>query len=83
MYTASNPILPGFRPDPSACRVGDDFYIVTSSNLSQQGQLSKEGLALSTEISGGFTGCLIGLYTTANGKTSENYADFSCFVYEK
>lgn len=31
MYTASNPILPGFRPDPSACRVGDDFYIVTSS----------------------------------------------------
>ena len=26
-----NPILPGFYPDPSVCRVGDDFYLVTSS----------------------------------------------------
>jgi len=27
----SNPILPGFYPDPSICRVGDDYYIVNSS----------------------------------------------------
>jgi len=27
----SNPILPGFYPDPSVCRVGNDFYLVTSS----------------------------------------------------
>lgn len=26
-----NPILPGFNPDPSICRVDDDFYMVTSS----------------------------------------------------
>jgi|SRR5579859_1079053 len=26
-----NPILPGFYPDPSVCRVGDDYYLVTSS----------------------------------------------------
>lgn len=26
-----NPILPGFHPDPSICRVEDDFYLVTSS----------------------------------------------------
>jgi len=26
-----NPILPGFHPDPSLCRVGGDFYLVTSS----------------------------------------------------
>lgn len=26
-----NPILPGFHPDPSICRVGDDFYLVNSS----------------------------------------------------
>lgn len=26
-----NPILPGFNPDPSICRVGDDFYIATST----------------------------------------------------
>jgi xylan 1,4-beta-xylosidase len=29
--TAINPILPGFHPDPSICRVGDDFYLVTST----------------------------------------------------
>lgn len=26
-----NPILPGFYPDPSICRVGDDYYLVNSS----------------------------------------------------
>ena len=26
-----NPILPGFNPDPSVCRVGDDYYIATST----------------------------------------------------
>ncbi|MEJ6951766.1 glycoside hydrolase family 43 protein [Natronospora cellulosivora (SeqCode)] len=26
-----NPIMPGFYPDPSMCRVGDDYYLVTSS----------------------------------------------------
>ena len=27
----SNPILSGFYPDPSVCRVGDDYYLVNSS----------------------------------------------------
>ncbi|WP_123039618.1 glycoside hydrolase family 43 protein [Cohnella candidum] len=27
----SNPVLPGFYPDPSICRVGSDYYLVTSS----------------------------------------------------
>jgi xylan 1,4-beta-xylosidase len=31
MATIHNPILPGFRPDPSICRVGDDYYIATST----------------------------------------------------
>lgn len=26
-----NPILPGFYPDPSICRVGEDYYLVNSS----------------------------------------------------
>ena len=26
-----NPIIPGYHPDPSVCRVGNDFYLVTSS----------------------------------------------------
>ena len=29
--TFKNPILPGFHPDPSLCRVGEDYYMVTSS----------------------------------------------------
>ena len=31
MNIISNPILPGFNPDPSILRVGDDFYIATST----------------------------------------------------
>jgi len=27
----NNPILKGFNPDPSICRVGDDYYMVTST----------------------------------------------------
>ena len=27
----SNPICTGFHPDPSICRVGEDYYLVTSS----------------------------------------------------
>jgi len=27
----TNPIIPGFNPDPSICRVGEDYYIVTST----------------------------------------------------
>lgn len=31
MTSITNPVLPGFNPDPSICRVGDDFYIATST----------------------------------------------------
>ena len=27
----ANPVIAGFHPDPSVCRVGSDFYLVTSS----------------------------------------------------
>src|SRR4051812_32086697 len=29
--TIQNPILPGFNPDPSIVRVGDDYYVATST----------------------------------------------------
>lgn len=29
--TFHNPIIPGYHPDPSICRVGDRFYLVNSS----------------------------------------------------
>ncbi|MEU0053109.1 glycoside hydrolase family 43 protein [Streptomyces sp. NPDC006309] len=31
MRTYDNPVLPGFHPDPSVCRAGDDYYLVCSS----------------------------------------------------
>lgn len=31
MNTFKNPILPGFYPDPSICRVGEDYYLVNST----------------------------------------------------
>ena len=27
----NNPVIPGFYPDPSVCRVGEDYYLVTST----------------------------------------------------
>ena len=36
---------------------------------------------LSTEITGGFVGCTIGMYATSNKSKSENYADFLWFEY--
>ena len=29
--TFRNPILPGFYPDPSICRVGENYYLVNST----------------------------------------------------
>ncbi|HMT72774.1 MAG TPA: glycoside hydrolase family 43 protein [Chitinophagaceae bacterium] len=34
-----NPVLPGFNPDPSICRVGEDYYMVTSSFVTYPGIL--------------------------------------------
>ena len=31
LTTYQNPVIPGFHPDPSVCRDGADFYLVTSS----------------------------------------------------
>ena len=31
MISYKNPIIPGFYPDPSVCRAGQDYYLVTSS----------------------------------------------------
>lgn len=31
MSTYKNPIIPGFHPDPSICRVGEEYFLVTSS----------------------------------------------------
>ncbi|MFC5911379.1 family 43 glycosylhydrolase, partial [Streptacidiphilus monticola] len=28
---ATNPVIPGFHPDPTICRVGEDYYLACSS----------------------------------------------------
>ncbi len=30
-YKLQNPVIPGYYPDPSIIRVGDDFYLACSS----------------------------------------------------
>lgn len=44
-YEIKNPLLPGFYPDPSIVRVGDDFYMVTSSfSFSRECRFSTAGI---------------------------------------
>ncbi len=31
MVYYKNPVIPGFYPDPSICRKGEDYYLVNSS----------------------------------------------------
>src|SRR5207248_4284569 len=31
LISYTNPVIPGFYPDPSVCRVGQDYYLVASS----------------------------------------------------
>lgn len=38
---------------------------------------------LSTEKAGGFTGCVIGMYASSNGKESSSYADFNWLSYSE
>lgn len=38
---------------------------------------------LSTEVAGGFTGCTVGMYASANGTTSTNHAAFQWFAYQQ
>lgn len=66
--TFKNPILTGMNPDPSICRVGDDFYMVTSTFEYFPGlpvYHSKDlvnwkllGYALNTPVSNPLKGCV-------------------------
>lgn len=38
---------------------------------------------LSTEITGGFTGCTVGMYASANGTASTNHAAFHGLAYQQ
>jgi beta-xylosidase len=81
-----NPVIPGFHPDPSVVRVGDDFFLVTSSFEFFPGVpiFTSRDLVryLSSEVAGGFTGVYVGLYATGNGRPASAPAHFDWFDYE-
>ena len=52
-----NPILPGFHPDPSICRVGDEYFLVTSARESAESLGERH---LWPDMTGSFTGRRIG-----------------------
>ena len=78
-----NPILPGFHPDPSICRVGQDY----SFHMSVDGESwlpiarNLDGRLLSTQRAGGFVGAYVGMYASSQGHPSANHADFDWFEY--
>ena len=61
-----NPILPGFHPDPSICRVGDDFYLaIADGSQTKQFNITKDGVfSVTTTISGNPTRLICMLYKT-------------------
>lgn len=54
----------------AACSVGGT--VLGSASIS----------SLSTEVAGGFVGCTVGMYASANGEPSDKYAGFASFDYE-
>ena len=42
-----------------------------------------DGRILSTDVAGGFVGTYIGMFTSSNGQSSRNHADFDWFEYRK
>ena len=77
--TFRNPVIAGPHPDLSVRRAGDDYYLACSSfeyfpgvpilhsrDLVHWAQLAAlDGRYLSTEVAGGFTGRVIGMYAAA------------------
>lgn len=93
---SENPVLPGFHPDPTVCRVEDTFYLATSSfeyfpgiplyrsdDLVDGEQIANARTKyLSTEVAGGFTGVMVGPYASGTGANAESEARVERFVYE-
>jgi xylan 1,4-beta-xylosidase len=86
--TYRNPVMPGFHPDPSVCRVvtvetGPDAHapdLVSLGFTDDRGErhvLARlDGRFLSSEVTGGFLGRVIGMYAVGGD------AAFNWFEYE-
>jgi beta-xylosidase len=79
--TFRNPILSGCYPDLSICRVGDDYYMVTSTFEYFPRLPIFYSRDLSTPVAGGFVGACIAMYASSNGQSSTNNANFDWFEY--
>ncbi len=71
-----NPIISGVHPDPSICRVGEDYYLVNSSF--ERGETRFQ----SSEGARGYTGVYLPLYSTARGGQRDNLALFDWFEFQ-
>lgn len=74
----TNPIIPGFHPNPNIYRVGQaySFYFATTPAAWQPLAQNIAGRILSTPVAGGFVGAYVGLYASSNDQASDNMADF-------
>ena len=62
------------------------FGLASAAPRSPYRHLELCGIALSflsTEITGGFTGCTVGMYASANGTAGTNHAAFYWFAYQQ
>lgn len=57
-----------------------EFYYKAQSDWKNLGG-KQDGKYLSTKVAGGFVGVVFGMYTTSNGKNSDNHAAFDWFKY--
>jgi len=57
------------------------FYYATAAEAWEMLHEDADGTILSTDKAGGFVGAYVGLFASANGRTSSNYADFDWFEY--
>jgi alpha-N-arabinofuranosidase len=59
------------------------YYRATEQDTWKTLHEKADGRVLSTDLAGGFTGAYMGMYASANGAESSNYADFDWFSYEE
>jgi alpha-N-arabinofuranosidase len=56
---------------------------ITEGDIRTQVARNVDLLPYTTERAGGFVGCTMGMYASANGNESANYGDFAWLLYEK
>lgn len=60
-----------------------DFYISNDEKTWEVLAEHVDGTLLSREVAGGYTGTVLGLYASSNGRESKNAADFGWFSYQE